>query len=76
MQIPDCRPFNADSDGSGLPCRLRNEQCRTAMLRLIGAVTEQTPELGSLLRVTCDIKPESAIADDDRTAGLLPSVRK
>jgi hypothetical protein len=76
VQIPDCCPFNADSNSSGRVSRLRNEQCRAAMLCVIGAVAKQTPKLGPLLRVTRNIKSESAVANDDRAAGLFPSVRK
>ena len=74
VQIADCCAFNTHRDRSGPP--LRDEQCRTAMLRFIGAVAEQTPKLDPLLRVTCNIKSESAVADDDHAAGLFPSVRK
>ena len=76
VQIPDCCLFNADSNGSGLSSRLRYEQCWAAMLRVIGAVAKQTLKLGPLRRVTCNIKSESAVADDDHAAGLFPSVRK
>jgi hypothetical protein len=76
VQIPDCCPFNADSNSSGLPRRLRDEQCRTATLCIIGAIAKQTPKLGPLLRVTCNIKSESAVANDDRATGLLVPMRK
>jgi hypothetical protein len=76
VQIPDCCPFNADSNSSGLPYRLRDEQCRTATLCVIGAVAKQTPKLGPLLRVTCNIKSEPAVANDDRAARLLVPMRE
>ena len=46
------------------------------MVSIIGAATKQTLKLDSLLSITCNIKPELAVADDDRAAGLRLPVRK
>ena len=76
VQIPDCCPFNADSNGSKLPCRLRDEQCWTAMFSVKGTGPKQTLKLDPLLRVACNIKFESVVADDDRAARLHFPTRK
>ena len=76
VQIPDCCSFNAESNSSGLPCRLRDEQGWTAKFGVNGAAAKQTLQLGPLLRVACNIKSESAVANDDRAAELLRSARK
>ena len=68
VQIADCCALNAHRNGSGSP--LRHEQCRTAIISVIRAVAKQTSKLDPLLSVTCNIKHESAVADNDRAAGL------
>jgi hypothetical protein len=77
VEMTDCCAFNAHSNGSGPPCigRRRDEQCRTPMIGVID-VAKQALKIGPLLSVTCDIKPELAVADDDRAAGLPLPVRK
>jgi hypothetical protein len=78
VQIPDYCTFNAHSHGSGSSCIgwIRDEQCRTAMVGTIGAAPKQTLKLDPLLSITCNIKPELAVADDDRAAGQRPPIRK
>jgi hypothetical protein len=78
VQIADCGVFNSHGNGIGPPCvgRLRDEQCRTAIVGVIGAVAKHTLKLGPLLSVTCNIKPELAVPDHDRTAGRSLPVRK
>jgi hypothetical protein len=72
VQIADCCAFNEHGNGSGPPCigRQGDEQRRTAMIGVVEAVAKQALKLGPLPSVTSNIKPELAIADDNRAAAF------